>query len=45
MVLSQDQLKGSTFWRLYGEVSLSEGFSYTGMTTMANLESRVVLGT
>lgn len=37
MVLSHDQVKGSTFCKLKGDVSLSAGSSYTGQITTANL--------
>jgi hypothetical protein len=37
MVLNHDQENGSMFWRSNGESSASSGFSYTGITTMANL--------
>ena len=38
IVLNQDQVIGSTFWSLKGEVSRSSGSSYTGQTTRPNLD-------
>lgn len=38
MVLSQDQVNGSAFWRAIGEDCWSAGSSYTGQTTRASLQ-------